>query len=1281
MAWEHSSHRPSQINFNIALLHSTPPLPSATIAPVPSDSDPIIWPHQDCPSHHKPQKRQNSLLKNTAAHANKRSAHIAPFFMDPLMSLHRPSDYLSPSPLRHFARQPLPTLSAVDTIPVPYQDLSHRKGSVVQPSILHPPRASQAAAPDSLSCGNLVGNDYSDLGVSNHDFDHPISNLRASSINALPPDSVQNLASFGRSPSIAHLQVFQNSQKAGPDPTLRLIISDALHPSSSQVSFKLPFQPQVMLHPERHPSQHLSQHLSQQTPLNLSQQPPLNLSQQTPLNQTPSNQSQSGQHQRSISNEEHLLATKLKETYKNIVSYEEVVQKHCIQVSAKISHLASSLSHEASGTSQTSPPQLSPSRTAEVLHDLWTVYHHNITLLENYYDFLVAALKPPSPLNASCKTGRNIVELYKIPRRMWVYGIVGFLEVLKNIMTIFQEHEICLCFIAFCFSIISILTDPNLEMEGWWLEKLGDLSRMAIALYASKFIDWKISAEFWYATSLKTLYGHGKIYYHMCTVQQDNLDALVNIGKSVFCRDPFVPTQHYLRLVVENICSARNVLPILELPIIDFIKIHKVLLSIFSSDPANHTDPSQIQFGIDLVTKYGLTFGSDPKGFNYFSHELLASSPLTSDANESLQPFAPHPFNTSPPQANNSSLEKTSFWFLKGPCFAIANINHLVGFGDSRNPLARVFHLPEALKERRSKKDRKRKGRIVNPTEDVSSPPDLGSATDLSPPEWFYSLKYLNKSVVELSMRILNHYLIGPKAALSGHIIVWLYFLVSLGKAMDRAPLSNLMFSWLFKTLFPWELLINYCNSVLAKVRSSPAMRLQCQQLIYLQVDCLDHFNNHESLPEVWKCWGTLWFDLISEKEDFITLQDAGVLSHDMFDQPTCGTSALKTSGRLNDVVNDFGDNDRLVRIVLLARTIADDAKFVLARDESGFKYDNAKCKSTDEAIQQSNHDTADLKAIIEEFLLSDGRFVHNNFMQPITALNFNRALQTFLPSAVDDCWFAYESMENDNGNGPVNGHGGPTKATQNGLTKRRSQPFNASEMNRASHPGKLNAPTTLNPKALTHFGLFPNPSELPEGNFGDNIDTRITRITLDTNIWLKHCGRIFKCIKNGIIMSLIPLIVFQELRALRKSTDATIADSATRLVIIVRELYASRHIVPLRFDGTVATDINETREFETNANWRSDVDDTILNLVSEHDSIARRVALTNSGANGAFSKDQPVGAFDAAAKNARSFRYCVLITDDRNMRLRSKTLGLTSFQSKWLFANIEKIASERCID
>ena len=47
----------------------------------------------------------------------------------------------------------------------------------------------------------------------------------------------------------------------------------------------------------------------------------------------------------------------------------------------------------------------------------------------------------------------------------------------------------------------------------------------------------------------------------------------------------------------------------------------------------------------------------------------------------------------------------------------------------------------------------------------------------------------------------------------------------------------------------------------------------------------------------------------------------------------------------------------------------------------------------------------------------------------------------------------------------------------------------------------------------------------------------------------------------------------------------------------------------------------------------------------------------------------------------AKTFKYCILITDDRNMRLRAKTIGLTSFQSKWLFGQLETVFSDRCID
>jgi len=1010
-----------------------------------------------------------------------------------------------------------------------------------------------------------------------------------------------------------------------------------------------------------------------------------------PLNPTQPQPQQQVQQQgstttvRSMSDEEQQLAAKLKETYKNIVNYEEIVQKNCIEITMKINQLTNNdhlmyssspngsmpASNQQFGNLQPQSAQsLNASRTSELSNDLWTVYHHNLTLLNNYYDFLLTALKPSSN-QTNFKTGKNIVEIYKIPRRMWVYGVVGFLEVLKNIMAIFQDHEICSCFISYCFNIISNLADPVLEMEGWWSEKLGDLSRMAIALYASKFIDWKIAAEYWYSIAMKTLYGHGKIYYHMCTVQQDNLDALVNIGKSVICRDPFVPTQHYLRLVVENICAQRNILSLLELPIIDFIKIHKVLLSIYTNRDADGVHDTQIQYGIDLVTRYGLTFGSDSNGYNFFTREFYTPSGVSIN-----DPHNPH--NIQQPNVTNS-IEKMNFWFHKGSLFAIANINHLIGFGDAKNPFAKIFQLPEALKERKDKKDKKRKSRTV---EDYNCPVTNGVdghsivASELSVNDWFYCLQFINKSVLELSIRILNHYLIGPKQASTSHVIVWLYFLISVAEATRKFPNSEPMFSWLFKKLFPWESFINYLNSLLSFVKNSESLRELTAAYIRDHPDYIQHFNENEFLPEVWKCWGTLWFDVICEKVDFKDLNEAGVDNANLFDLPICGTySNVNETDRRSKYQIENDNDERIARIILLSRFIADNYNYGLVRTANEFKYDEKVFNSTD------SFSSNDPFTYMEEFLLNDGRFVQNNLLQTISQDNLYKSSENLTKEQIDSLWF---------GNYDSNGHDvdlelGEDIIDEEGLEGYADSEFEDDSYDEERQNQQMQYQEYYAQSQQYYNGLVPEIDDklIVEGNLGEKMDSNITYITLDTNIWLKHCGRIFKCVRDHVFKVSIPLIVFQELRALRKSAEATIADAATRSVIIIRELYLTREILPLRFDGTVASDINETTEFENNSNWRSSVDETILNAVNEYDEIGKKlmkglnIPLTNTNVKSRY-QEKPVVL---NVKTSKVFRYCILVTDDRNMRLRAKAIGLTSFQSKWLFTQLETVFPDKCVD
>lgn len=1063
-----------------------------------------------------------------------------------------------------------------------------------------------------------------------------------------------------------------------------------------------------------------------------------------PMQQTPSIilQQLAAPAQRTMSDEEQQLATKLKETYKNIVNFEEIVQKSCIDLTIKINqnnYQSINPSFQQSMYALLIPgsaPLLSgvPTNTTELSNNLWTIYHHNVTLLNNYYDFLITALKPTAN-TTQFKTGKNIVDLYKIPRRMWVYGIVGFLEVLKNIMSIFLDHEIFMCFIAYCFSIVSNLTDPALESEGWWCEKLGDLSRMAIALYSSRFIDWKISAEYWYAVAMKTMYGHGKIYYHMCTVQQDNLDALVNIGKSVVCRDPFVPTQQYLRLVVENICTQRNILSLLELPIIDFIKIHKVLLSIHtnsnnvSNDPGQQVHDAQLQYGIDLVTRYSLTFGCDSHGYNFFTrYYCLANGTHSKYDADPFDAYLKQQHEQEQQENSFDTIEKMNFWFNKGALFAISNVNHLIGFGDPKNPFAKIFKLPEAIKERKDKKDRKRKSKSQGSQDEGMQETNLLNqsgmsagdsvsrlGSELSVIDWFYCLTYMNKSVLELSFRILNHYLIGPKQASTCHVIVWLYFLIAVGESIEQYPNSKNMFLWLFHKFFPWESLINYLNTLVTVAGNNKNLNNMCCEYLRKHPNYIEHFNQLEFLPEVWKCWGTLWFDVIAPKQEYNDLQSAGIQNHDLFDMPICGTSpvinnnnGVNSEGRSKTKDQQEHDNDqRVVRIILLARHLADKYDFGLVRTPEGFRFDERIYSETESDYLISSAApslTNELFTFVRDVMYSDGRLVQNNFVIPISPENLvNPEICNMLsPQTNDETWFKFSSPSNAN-----NG----SELADNAIDEDDLDDYADAEY---EDDGQFNAQVqsrALQQASFQGHGLYPqreqgvmppenveqrryddfynenyvlnsdylpslNTSELEiEGDLGDRMDSSLTYITLDTNIWLKNCGRIYKCVRNGVFKVLIPLIVFQELRSLRKSAEATIADAATRSVIIIRELYSAHEIVPLRFDGTVASDINETTEFENNPNWMSNVDSTILSVVNEHDEIGKKLM---KGLHSTCHGPKPI-VLDS--KFAKVFRYCILITDDRNMRLRAKTSGLTSFQSKWLFGRLEAIFSHRCID
>ncbi|GME86416.1 unnamed protein product [Ambrosiozyma monospora] len=132
---------------------------------------------------------------------------------------------------------------------------------------------------------------------------------------------------------------------------------------------------------------------------------------ETVVSQPPPQQPQQQQSaQRAITEEEQILASNLQETYKAILRLELETQQGCAEVNQKLAE---------------------NDLGVEVTPQLWVVYKKVVQLLDHYYDFLLYALSP-----SSVRAGKPLVNNYRILRRMWVYGIVSFLEVLKNVATI-----------------------------------------------------------------------------------------------------------------------------------------------------------------------------------------------------------------------------------------------------------------------------------------------------------------------------------------------------------------------------------------------------------------------------------------------------------------------------------------------------------------------------------------------------------------------------------------------------------------------------------------------------------------------------------------------------------------------------------------------------------------------------------------------------------------------------------------------------------------------------
>ncbi|AMD23012.1 HHR243Wp [Eremothecium sinecaudum] len=927
------------------------------------------------------------------------------------------------------------------------------------------------------------------------------------------------------------------------------------------------------------------------------------------------------------------LIEKLQEIYRNIVRQETELQERC-------SHLT---------TSQTTD-----------LKNLWVIYKLNAELIDNYFMFITTALLPTQP-EADLLIGQEIIEVYRIERRLWVYGTITFLDVLKNFSD-FMDPEVCCQFIIYVFiSISNMIGDIPPKFRVIWLERLGDLSRMAIALYPTGFVDWKLSAEYWYHEALKFNFGHGKLYYHMSTVQQNTLAAFVNLGKSVFCHDTFIPSQQYMQLVIANIYqrafAERKGGYYRNSQLVEYLKHTEVMLlpSFLGNTELQHVVLAFFEH------KFGVNTGT-----NFFDPKLI----FVQDG------------------------ERLKHFFRYAPLYAESHILQLVGFGDPKNPFALLFGLPKFLKEKKGRKE-KRKSK---PTESNQSdvPIEDYVVTDVAQffesiastrvaysfPEdvniWRESLNYINLTSMQCSMFVLRKFLNGPFLTALPHLLPWIYFLVAVGLRLSEIENEEVQKFWVtfIRHIFPWDTIVTFLNVLLFYMnshRQSNPMVDEYMSRFYDMplLDILNHFCEDEELPEVWNCWGTLWFDTINKRHaiDPEELNSGEEKDYMFLDSPI--------DGIIFDHSDESGEKfwKRCTRLIILFRAFSNEFPFgcvEISRDSHwsslSFKFEEPPKDWRDQYLGSfaSNY------PVFEE-------------ISPVNADPHALPPRGMIPGVDITSLPGYRILLLDyhcfNKNGDKITASVYTSGRLEGGGIQGADDFNGK---RLLENGQLVTSECLDYDNLIDREEKPILEEflckahyvddshweqlLPRGDLQCYADTHVTYFVLDATTWLRHFGHIYKLATNNVLKFAICLTTFQELRFLRKSKDESVLEAATRAVITVRQLYYERKLLPLRFTGNVAGHLEEHLEIEEQMTWRTHVDEFVIEAIDR----------AQAKFNQANSESRATNHAAIVAAGGEKFNFISLITDDINMRNKAKAQNIRAFSTRFIFSVCNEIGAQK---
>lgn len=166
--------------------------------------------------------------------------------------------------------------------------------------------------------------------------------------------------------------------------------------------------------------------------------------------------------------------------------------------------------------------------------DQWgEIAQTQIKLVEHYCDFLYYASTAIE--NGSTK---GLVRKYRIPTRLWNFGISLFIDSLRESRP--QFTSVLGRFVINCMNLLMLFVDPIYETRHVWIESLGDLAFVCLISDVKACADWPEMCMYWYQRRLLLTPGTGRVYRHMASICDIKIDKLFYICKSCTSWQPTV---------------------------------------------------------------------------------------------------------------------------------------------------------------------------------------------------------------------------------------------------------------------------------------------------------------------------------------------------------------------------------------------------------------------------------------------------------------------------------------------------------------------------------------------------------------------------------------------------------------------------------------------------------------------------------------------------------------------------------------------------------------------